>query len=66
MIHQHLPGSSKCCHLLTKMAVCPSTEGFSKLWAIHHQSPEEPVESLEEMWKTNKQISHSASLGGHK
>lgn len=54
---------SECCHhRLTKMAVSRSTEGFSKLWAIHHQGPEDSMGSLEEVWKTNKPISHSAAL----
>lgn len=60
------PAPPEHCHLLTKMAVCRSTEGFSKPWAIHHQGPEDSVGSLEEVWKTNKPISHSAAPGGHK
>lgn len=60
---QHLPGSFRAAATFSQRWLCAGAlRVSSKLWAIHHQAPEDSVGSLEEVWKTNKPISHSAAL----
>lgn len=52
-------------HLFTKMSVCRSTEGFSKLWSIHHQGPEDSGKSGGSV--ENQQTNFPLAVpGGHK